>query len=89
MLHSTESLSCDNLCVLLAVCETHGSLKQLKNSIEDAAKNNTPFKMYYILKGNHNNILFKTGHVYKIVIYCKTSAYSIISNLSFGMCIVV
>lgn len=75
--------------MLLAVCETHGSLEQLKNSIEDAAKNNTPFKMYHILNGEHNNVLFKTGHVGEIVIYCKTLAYSIISNLSFGMCIVV
>lgn len=89
MLHSTESLSCDNLSVLLAICETHGSLEQLKNSTEDAAKNNTPFKMYYILKGEHSNVLFKAGHVGEIVIYCKTLASSIISCLSFGMCIIV
>lgn len=88
MLHSTESLSCDSLGVLLAVRETHGSLEQLKNSIEDAAKN-TPFRMYYTLKGEHNNVLFKAGHVGEIVIYCKTLACSIISYLSFGMRIVI
>lgn len=85
LFYFTEFLSCDNLRVLLAICKVHNSLDQLENSIENTAKNNIPFKIYYILKGRHNNVLFKTEHVGKIAIYYKSFSTLCHSNLIFAM----